>query len=225
MSVTFANNNASPTISLTAPANGATFAAPATIGLAATANDPDGSITKVEFFAGATKVATATTSPYTGTWSNVAAGTYVLTAKATDNKGALTTSAPATISVFSAANVAIVTPASGARFSAGQSIPVIAQASIPGHTVNRIEFYADAALLGSVPISGAFASATATYNWVGASVGSHALTAKVVANDGYSLTSSGVSILISDLARNAHRAASVADLRDARGGAHHRDSG
>ncbi len=200
VTVTFANNNASPTVSLTTPANGATFAAPATIGLAATASDPDGTIAKVEFYAGASKVATATTSPYTATWSNVSAGTYALTAKATDNKGSVTTSAPATISVLSAANIAIVTPASGARFSGGQSISVIAQASIPGHTVNRIEFYADAVLLGTVTMSGTFTSATATYNWVGASVGSHALNAKVVANDGYSLTSSAVGILISDLA-------------------------
>src|SRR6202022_15202 len=44
---------------------------------------------------------TDTTSPYTFTWSNVAAGSYALTAVATDNAGAVTTSAAVTVTVSS----------------------------------------------------------------------------------------------------------------------------
>jgi hypothetical protein len=86
---------------LTTPPNGATFVAPAAITLAADASAASGTIAKVEFFNGETKLGEATTSPYTYTWSNVAAGAYTLTSKATDNEGATTTSAAVNITVIS----------------------------------------------------------------------------------------------------------------------------
>jgi len=86
---------------LTAPADGATFVAPATIELAADASSASGTIAKVEFFNGETRLGEATTSPYTYTWSDVAAGAYTLTAKATDKEGAATTSAAVNITVIS----------------------------------------------------------------------------------------------------------------------------
>ena len=67
--------NSPPTVTLTQPANGATFTAPATVNLAATASDADGTVTKVEFFNGAAKLGEDTTAPYTFTWSGVPAGT------------------------------------------------------------------------------------------------------------------------------------------------------
>ncbi|MBC3919484.1 hypothetical protein H8L32_18495 [Undibacterium sp. CY18W] len=90
-------NNNPPTVSLTA--NPANATAPATIILNATAADSDGTIAKVEFFNGATAIATITTAPFTTNWTNVAQGTYSLTAKATDNLGAATTSAAVPVSV------------------------------------------------------------------------------------------------------------------------------
>jgi RHS repeat-associated protein len=87
-------------VSLTSPANGATFTAPATITLTATAADSDGTIAKVEFFHGGTNlIATVTSAPYTFNWTNVAAGSYSLTARATDNLGAQTTSAAVNVTV------------------------------------------------------------------------------------------------------------------------------
>jgi len=86
---------------LTTPPNGATFVAPAAITLAADASSASGTIAKVEFFNGETKLGEATTSPYTYNWSNVAAGAYTLTSKATDNEGATTTSAAVNITVIS----------------------------------------------------------------------------------------------------------------------------
>ena len=71
--------NRPPTTSLTAPANGATFTAPATITIDATASDSDGTVARVDFFQGATQIGSDTTSPYSVTWSNVPAGTYSLT--------------------------------------------------------------------------------------------------------------------------------------------------
>jgi chitinase len=91
--------NTPPAVSITSPANNANFTAPATVTIQASASDADGSVTKVEFFNGSTSLGSVTAAPYSYTWSNVAAGTYTITAKATDNSGAVTTSAAVTIVV------------------------------------------------------------------------------------------------------------------------------
>jgi hypothetical protein len=90
---------ASPSVSLTSPANGATFTAPATVSLAASASDADGRVSKVEFYNGATRLATDTTSPYSYSWTGVGAGSYSLTARATDDLGAVTVSPARAITV------------------------------------------------------------------------------------------------------------------------------
>jgi hypothetical protein len=90
--------NPSPVVALTAPANGATFVAPATVALAATASD-DGAVAAVEFYQGSTLLGVDDTSPYTFNWTSVPAGRYVLTARAIDDLGGSTVSAPVTIDV------------------------------------------------------------------------------------------------------------------------------
>jgi RHS repeat-associated protein len=97
-----ASTNIPPTVSLTAPTNGATYTAPATITLSATAADSDGTIAKVEFYNGTTLLGVASANPPALTLSGVAAGSYTYTAKAYDNLGASTVSAPISISVTNA---------------------------------------------------------------------------------------------------------------------------
>ncbi|TGE28475.1 Ig-like domain-containing protein [Hymenobacter metallicola] len=93
--------NTPPTVSLTAPTGGASYTAPASIPITANAADANGTVSKVEFFQGSTKLGEDLTSPYSYSWTGVAAGTYSLTAKATDNAGATTTSAAVSITVTS----------------------------------------------------------------------------------------------------------------------------
>jgi regulation of enolase protein 1 (concanavalin A-like superfamily) len=102
VTVTAQSSNRPPTVSLTSPANGATFTAPATIALAATASDPDSNLARVEFMSGTTRLATDTTAPYSFSWTGVAAGTYTITAVAYDSAGASATSAAATVTVSGA---------------------------------------------------------------------------------------------------------------------------
>ncbi len=92
----------SPSVSITSPTNGATFTAPASITISASASTPSGtSITQVQFFQGSTSLGTDNTSPYSVTWSNVAAGTYSLTAKVTNSASLSTTSSAVSITVGS----------------------------------------------------------------------------------------------------------------------------
>ena len=86
-------------VTLTAPSANSLYVAPATIALAATATDSAASITKVDFYSGATLLGTATNAPYTFTWDDVPTGTFMLTARAINAVGAATTSAPVTVSV------------------------------------------------------------------------------------------------------------------------------
>jgi hypothetical protein len=91
--------NIPPIVSLTSPASGAGYTAPASIQLRATATDNDGSVSKVEFYNGSELISSVLTAPYEFNWTNVEPGTYVITAKATDDQGAVTESVPVTVTV------------------------------------------------------------------------------------------------------------------------------
>ncbi|HEX6358329.1 glycoside hydrolase family 48 protein [Actinophytocola sp.] len=100
--------NAAPTVNLTQPTTGTSYTAGANIPLAATAADTDGSIARVEFYAGTTLLSTDTSSPFSGTWSNVPAGNYVLVARAYDDDGAFTNSTPVDVTVSPNAGPSVV---------------------------------------------------------------------------------------------------------------------
>lgn len=93
--------NLRPVVTLTSPADGTNIVssdAPVTLELAVSAFDYDGSIAKVEFYAGTSKLGETVSSPYSLAWPIPASGSYQLTAVATDNQGARTVSAPVAIS-------------------------------------------------------------------------------------------------------------------------------
>ncbi len=91
--------NSAPSVSITSPSNNADFTTGTDIVIQVTAYDTDGSISKVEFYNGTTKLGTDNSSPYSYTITNAAAGSYELKVVATDNEGAATTSSKKNISV------------------------------------------------------------------------------------------------------------------------------
>lgn len=91
--------NQNPVVSITSPANSASFTAGSNITIDATATDADGTISKVEFYKGTDKLGEDAVSPFSYTWTNVSAGSYALTAVATDNGTGTTTSSPVNITV------------------------------------------------------------------------------------------------------------------------------
>ncbi len=105
---TILDNDNPPSVSLTSPAEGAVFPVGGNVTLTANAIDVDNSVAQVEFFTGPTSLGVAATEPFTLTWSNVAAGTYVLRAVATDTTGLGKTSAPVNI---------VVSPSAAQQFS------------------------------------------------------------------------------------------------------------
>jgi hypothetical protein len=79
--------NAQPTVVITGPDPNGTYTAATNLTITADAVD-DGSVTNVEFFVNGVSIGSDGTVPFGVPWNNVAGGSYILTAKATDNLGA-----------------------------------------------------------------------------------------------------------------------------------------
>jgi len=99
--------NVAPSVSITAPANSSIFAKDVNITIDVNAIDSDGSVTKVEFFEGTTKLGENTIAPFSYNWNYAPTGLYILTAKATDNDGNSTLSLPINITVLGAAGTGV----------------------------------------------------------------------------------------------------------------------
>ncbi len=116
VSITVTAANAPPSVSITTPTEGAIFKTTDTITIEAAASDADGSVAKVEFFQNGIAVGSANSSPFRVS-ASLAAGNYALTAQATDNQGATTTSAAVNISVQA------VAPPSAPQLSGAKRLP------------------------------------------------------------------------------------------------------
>ena len=187
--------NSPPSVSLTSPAAGASFTAPATIAIAASASDPDGSVNKVEFYDGATKLGEDTAAPYTYDWTNVGVGTYSITARATDSAGAQTTSAVRTVTVNPAnlpPTASITSPLDGQSFVRKPTITIDAAASDPDGTVTRVEFYRN----DGATLMGSDTTAPYAYRWKNVPSGTQALRVKAYDNLGAVTTSAAVTITV-----------------------------
>jgi hypothetical protein len=115
--------NTPPTVTLTGPAEGATYTLPATVNFAATAADSDGTVKRVDFYANGALVGTDAVSPYQFAWTPGTSGNYTLTAVAVDNLDVSTTSAPVHVTVNGPAgrtNVALA--AQGAIATASSTV-------------------------------------------------------------------------------------------------------
>lgn len=186
--------NTPPTLEMTSPANRSTYTAPATIPIAADATD-DGTVTRVEFFAGPTQIGTDTSAPFGMTWSNVAAGTYAISAAAYDNSGAVTWGSSVHVTVNAGSSntpptVSITSPANGATFTAPASITINANAADSNGTVSRVDFYAGGQFVGSDTTAGYSAT------WTNVPAGTYSLTAIARDNDGAATTSAAVSVTV-----------------------------
>lgn len=88
--------NTAPIVSLTSPTSGQSFASGATVGLAASASDPGGAVSRVEFRVDGNLVNSDTSSPYSFNVTGLASGSHTAQATAFDNGSpALSTSTAA----------------------------------------------------------------------------------------------------------------------------------
>ena len=165
-------------ISIVGPPDGAVFYTPVNLPIVACANDLDGAVVSVEFFADDISLGVVTNPvsilpplggpvtvlppmppyrPFALVWSNVPAGPHALTAKASDNAGASTLSSPVNITVNlgppppptnSPPIVRITSPANNSIFHGPVNIPIFAFAADRDGDVTNVEFYAGTNNLG-----------------------------------------------------------------------------
>ena len=95
--------NVPPSVTITNPVSGTVFAAPANVTIQASASDPDGTVTNVQFLVGSTVLSNDDANPFSAVTNNLAAGSYTLFAIASDNGGATGTNQ---------INISVVTPVS-----------------------------------------------------------------------------------------------------------------
>jgi glucose/arabinose dehydrogenase len=179
-----------PVVSITAPANNATFSAPAEVTITATATVTGSTISSVEFFNGATSLGVDNASPYSLT-TTLQAGTHTLTARAVAANGQSTTSAPITVTVSappSAPVIAITSPANNATVTSA-NVPITATATVEGSTIAMVEFFDGATMLGMVHEEPFTVTATLT-------AGPHTLTAKATAANSQTTVSAPINITV-----------------------------
>ncbi len=185
--------NSPPSVTVTNPANGTVFLyAPTNIIVGASASDTDGTISQVQFFLDNVAAGIDTTSPYSFTNNNVAAGNHTLAAVATDNRGAKNTNS-ISIVVNSPPVTSITNIVSGSVFAAGTSIQLKAVATDTDGTITQVQFFNGATLLGTVTGS--------PYNLTLANVtnGNYAFTTQATDNRGAITTSPTINAVVTTI--------------------------
>jgi hypothetical protein len=191
-------NNQPPVVSISSPTKSNAFFAPATITIDANASDPDGSVAKVEFYNGSSLLGEINSAPYSYTWKEVPAGTFFITAAATDNKGLRTVSAPVTVVVEKSTTGVNQLPSVSVKISNSKkpkkhdNVVIIAEASDPDGTISKVELKS-----GDVTI----VEMTATpfvYTLLNVDTGTYVITAIATDNLGASITSDAFKLRVED---------------------------
>jgi gliding motility-associated-like protein len=185
--------NVLPEVALTNPSNNTSFTEGSTISLAATATDRDGTVNKVEFYYGNSRLGEDQAAPYNFLWNNVPAGNYSITARAIDNNSGVTNSVVVKVIVTSANQLPVVkitSPANNSNHVEESSVIISVTASDSDGVVTKVEFFN-----GTIKI-GEDISSPYSLTWNNLKEGSYNLVAKATDDKGGSSTAQVV-ILVS----------------------------
>lgn len=167
------------------------FITPGNVTLTANATSGSALITDVKFYNGATLLSTDASNPYSYNWTGLTAGTYTVTAKATDANGLITTSSPITVTITNPLPiVAITSPDNGTTYTAPASVVIAATASITTGSISKINYYSGGVWIGTDNTS------PYEFTWSSVPVGTYSLTVVAVSSYGDSTTSTAKSITV-----------------------------
>jgi glucose/arabinose dehydrogenase len=150
--------NTPPSVAITAPANNSSATGGVAVALSATAGDGDGSVASVTFFENGVQIgATDTSAPYGVSWTPSATGTRSLTARATDNLGAVTLSGAVNVTVNTSGGdpqAPVATLTAPANLASGLAGTLTLNAGATDNVgVTGVEFQVDGVQIGSTDTS------------------------------------------------------------------------
>ena len=170
--------NVAPSVQITSPAHLTVFHAPASVAVAASASDPDGSVAGVQFFANGLLIGEDATAPYAISWEGVPANGYLLTAVAIDESGDSATAEPVFVIVNAPPTASLMSPIPDSVFHAPAPITLEAAAADVDGSVVQVAFYQGGTLLG---VDNTFPY---TFQWSNVPVGDYVLTVRVTDDRG-----------------------------------------
>ncbi len=192
--VSVAVDNMPPTISMTAPVNGATVSGITTV--SATASD-NIAVVGVQFLLdGVALGAEDTTAPFSISWDSATAssGSHTLSAQARDAAGNVTTSASTMVSVTSdnaAPTISMTAPVNGTTVSGTVTLSATASDNIG---VVGVQFLLDGVALGTEDRTAPY---SISWNTQKVSAGKHVLSARARDAAGNQTTSAGIAVTVS----------------------------
>jgi len=137
------NPNKAPRIEMETPVSGAVYVGPTDIDLKAKAEDPDGTISKVEFYDNGELIGSGTRldeKTFVIKKSNLSYGVHVFKAVATDNQGRENSALAGGILINGPATIKITAPQQEASFAPKTDIKMIATVKHPEGSSMTIEF-------------------------------------------------------------------------------------
>ena len=146
-------DNIAPTVSITSPTATTEITTGDSITISANAADSDGTITNVKFSVDGKIIGTDTQAPYSLTWQ-ATAGEHALTAIAYDNDDTVSNEASVIITVANSGPVnqapTIDITTSAVTVELGDVVTIIANAADSDGQVDKVDFFADGTLVGTV---------------------------------------------------------------------------
>ncbi|MFO1451668.1 MAG: Ig-like domain-containing protein [Opitutaceae bacterium] len=195
--------SAPPTVTISQPSNNAVLPAGAPAVVTATASDSDGSVVSVQFFADGVLIGDDTTAPYSVSWTPTQKSDSAptkLTALATDNFGITSLSTGVDVMITGSgggggSNVGVPpsltlgNPPSNSQVTVGQTVTITASATDSDGNILAVQFFANGQTLGS--------DSTFPYSatWTPTSLGTYAIQAKALDNDG-NVTTTSVAVTV-----------------------------
>lgn len=182
--------NQPPTVAIVSPATGLTSPAGVPVHLSVSASDPDGSVKRVVLEADGLEVDADETAPYTFSWTSLELGPHTLRVIALDGRLATAVAEVSLTLTNDPPLAALLSPAAGAHLAEGDPVALVAAAVDPEALLDRVEFFADGVLLGTV------SSAPWWLTWTAGPAGHRTLSVRAIDVTGLARSSQPVQVFV-----------------------------
>ncbi len=192
--------NQPPIINISSPTKSNSYIAPANITIDVTASDPDGSVSRVEFWTDNVKLGESTTAPYSFVWKEVPEGTYSITAAVIDNQNLKTVSGAVSVIVEKSANVTnqlpvvkISLPNNNKKYKKNEKILIEVIATDADGSINKVELKNGKTTIVEMTTT------PYIFSWEPAETGTYFISAIATDNQGATNSSTDLELIVENL--------------------------